>query len=95
VALSIFIGGVANILYLSVVGVLQWRRDDVLSTRPFTQIDRTASITAERKVFAGLNHGLLADRTLELDPRVARHKSIVDGKREARRMQFGSGGEQH
>jgi len=77
---SLFIASVANILDFRVVGVLHWRGDDILSASPFAQINQPAAVTTEREVLAGLRHGLLADRTLQLDLGLARHSSIVDGK---------------
>ena len=78
--ISFFISGVAKILYFCVVGILHWRRDNVLSAGPLAQINQPATFAAEREVFSSLRHRLSANRTLQLDLGFARHKSIVDGK---------------
>jgi hypothetical protein len=58
------------------------RRDHVLVARPFAQIERPATLTAEREVLAAAGSRLLADRAFQFDLRwrLARHTSIVDGK---------------
>ena len=57
------------------------RRDHILAARPFAQIQRTATLTAEREVLAAAGSRLLADRAFQFDLRwrLARHTSIVDG----------------
>lgn len=78
--ISVFITAVTGTLYFAVVGVLDWRRDDVLSAGPFAQIIQPATFAAEREVLAGLRHRLLADRAFQLDRGFVRHRLIVDGK---------------
>ena len=79
--ISVFISRVTGTLDFAVVGVLHWRRNDVLSAGPLAQINQSASFAAEREILAGLCHGLFADRAFQLDRGFARHRLIVDGKR--------------
>jgi hypothetical protein len=82
----IIITGVAKVLYFSVVGILHRRRDDVLSTGPFAQINQPATFATEWEVFGSLRNRFLADRTFQLDLGLTRHDSIVDGNPQGRRM---------
>ena len=52
---------------------LEWRGDDVLSTRPVPQIEELAALTAEGDERIGALNGLAANRTL--------HTTILAGKR--------------
>jgi len=79
--ISVFISRVTGTLDFAVVGVLHWRRNDVLSAGPLAQINQSASFAAEREILTGFCHGLFADRAFQLDRGFARHRLIVDGKR--------------
>jgi hypothetical protein len=77
---SVFIARFWKILNIELVGnVLHRRRDHILATRPFAEVNQTAALAAERKVLRFPSDGLLAGGAFQIGLALARHGLIVDG----------------